>query len=77
MPMSSASEMSRSVPAPSTNAPMNRIDATGRTRDDRRVDRAHQGLVHGEVDRLAEGAPDSRPSSAVFSRILSNTTTVS
>ena len=78
MPTNSASAMSRRVPAPRRNAPTKRMRATGSTRDDRGVDRAHQGLVDREVGLLGVGAARSgRVIPSVFSRTLSNTTTVS
>ena len=52
MPTNSASERSLSVPAPSRPAPMKRIAADRQQRDDRGVDRAHQGLVDREVGGL-------------------------
>ncbi len=77
MPMNSDSAMSRRVPAPSTTAPMKRIDPTGRMATiDVLMDRTRVWLTARFTD-CANVRRDSCPSSAVFSRILSNTTTVS
>ncbi len=77
MPTISASEMSRSVPAPSSRAPMNRIAATGSTAtmvvliDRTRVWFTARLTASPYVRRVLDMM------CAVFSRTLSNTTTVS
>ena len=77
MPTNSASAMSRSVPAPRMNAPTNRIAPTGSSATTEvLIDRTSVWLTA----RLAFSAYVNRDwssVSAVFSRTLSNTTTVS
>ena len=57
MPTNSASDEVLERAGAEQHAPTNRIAPTGQQRDDRGVDRAHQGLVDGEVGRLAVGHP--------------------
>lgn len=77
MPMSSASEMSRSVSAPRAPAPMKRIAATGSAATTLvLIDRTSVWFTARLTDS-ANVRRDSSPSAEVFSRILSKTTTVS
>ncbi|MNI78182.1 hypothetical protein D3C73_1345340 [compost metagenome] len=77
MPTNNARERSRSVPAPRRPAPINRIAATGRTATIMvLMERTRVWLIA----RLTSSPNVRRVDvviSAVFSRILSNTTTVS
>ena len=74
MPMNSAREMSRRVPAPSTYDPMKRIAATGSSATTEvLIERTSVWFTA----RLTDCTKVRCDSCAVFSRTLSNTTTVS
>ena len=77
MPTKIASEMSRSVSAPSTNAPMNRIAATGRSATTVVLIERTSVWFTARFTDSPNVRVDSHPSPTVFSRILSKTTTVS
>ena len=77
IPTNKAKEMSLSVPAPRTTAPMKRIEATGSTpTTEVLIDLTRVWLI-ARFTRSAKVEVSLNSASYVFSRILSKTTTVS
>ena len=77
MPTNSASAMSRSVPAPSSPAPMNRIEPTGRMPTTEVVMDRTSVWFTARFTFSTKERSGSSSAPIVFSRILSKTTTVS